>query len=155
MARHGDGGGESSSFERSGRIEAFVLDVDVGILPAGEHGSEALAEGDGVCIGKNGVVAPHGRGASGETGGGKSTLDRGQIVPCVEDAGVFGTNRLRTICRIVLTAASAFEMSQHADASLPSAREAGRGAGFPQLENSVVVCNSSIQGSQLPRLRIG
>src|SRR6202034_4862586 len=87
---------------------------DVGILAAGEHGSKAFAEGDGVRIGKNGVVAPHGGGASGEAGGGESPLDVGEIVTGVEDTGVFGTNGLGTVRRVVLAAAGAFKMSQHA-----------------------------------------
>ena len=60
MARHGDGGGESASFEGAGGIEAFVFDEDVGIFAAGQHGSEAFAERDRRGFGKDGIVAPHG-----------------------------------------------------------------------------------------------
>ena len=40
----------------------------------------------------------------------------GEIVAGVENAAVFAANRLRTVGGIVFAAASAFQMSQHADA---------------------------------------
>ena len=61
VAGHGYAGGQAAGFERSGGIQAFVLDVDVGIFAAGEHGREAFAESHGVSFGQDGIVAPHGR----------------------------------------------------------------------------------------------
>ena len=44
VARHGDAGGKAASFERTGGIEALVLDEDVRIFAAGEHRGEAFAK---------------------------------------------------------------------------------------------------------------
>ena len=96
VARHGNAGGQAAGFERAGGVEAFVLDEDAGKLAAGEHGSETFAERDGIGFGKDGVVAPHGGGASGEVRGGKISLDRGEIVAGIENASVFGTDGLGT-----------------------------------------------------------
>ena len=143
MASHGDAGGEAACFERSGGIEAFVLDVDVGIFAAEQHGSEAFAERDGIGVGKDGVIAPHGGRASGEARGREGALDRGEIVARVEDAGIFGTDRLRTVGGIVFAAAGAFEVSQHADAEF----SIGRGSQFSVLSSQFSVLSLSRIGS--------
>ena len=44
VTRHGHAGGEAARLERSGGVEAFVLDIDVGIFAAEQHGREAFAE---------------------------------------------------------------------------------------------------------------
>ena len=113
VARHGDSGRQAARFERTGGIEAFVLDVDVGILAAGKHRSETFAERDGIGFGEDGVVTPHGRGPQGEAGRRERALDGGEIVTSVEDAGVLGTDGLWAVSGIVLAAAGAFEMRQH------------------------------------------
>ena len=123
VTRHGHGGGEAAGFEGAGGVEAFVLDVDVGIFAAGQHGGEAFAERDGIGVGKDGVVAPHGGRASGEMRGREGALDVGEIVAGVEDSGVFGADGLRAVGGIVLTAAGAFEVRQHA-VSLAETRRA-------------------------------
>ena len=69
--------------------------IDVRIFAAGQHGREAFAERDGIGVGKDGVVAPHGGRASGEARRGERALDRGQIVAGVEDAAIFRADGLR------------------------------------------------------------
>src|ERR1700721_907586 len=53
------------------------------------------------------VIAPHARGAGAEAAGGEWALEGRPVVAGVKDAGVFRTNRLRTIRRIVFGAARA------------------------------------------------
>ncbi len=112
MVRHGYSGGESARLERAGRVQAFIFYEDVGILTAGEHRSESFAERNRIGLGKNGVVAPHGGRAPSEAGGRKAALDRGEIVARVENASIFGANRLRPVRGIVLGAAGTFEVRQ-------------------------------------------
>jgi hypothetical protein len=128
MSCHGDAGGESAGFERTGGIEAFVFDVDVGKLATREHGREAFPERYGIGFGKDRVIAPHRRSASGESRGREAALDVGKIVASIENAGVFGTNGLRTVGGIVFPASSAFEVCKHAEVSLTSASGSRRPA---------------------------
>ena len=112
MAGHGDGGGESASFEGAGGIQAFIFDEDVGIFAAGQHGSKTFAERDGRGFGKDGVVTPHGGSERQQRCGRETLLDVGEIVAGVEDAAIFGANSLRTVGGIMLAAAGAFEVSE-------------------------------------------
>jgi len=61
---HGHGGGQTARFERAGRIQAFVFDVDAGKFPAEQHGCEPLAQRYRPGIWQRFGVAPHGWGAS-------------------------------------------------------------------------------------------
>src|SRR5579872_5246742 len=116
VASHGDSGGESAGFEGSGWIESFVFYVDVGVLAAGKHGSESLAERNGISRGEYSIVAPHGGRATGETSGREGSLDRSKIVAGVEDAGIFRTDSLQAVGGIVLSAAGTLKMRQHDEA---------------------------------------
>ena len=124
MAGHGDAGAEAARFERAGGVESFVFDIDVGEFAAGEHGREAFAERDGIGVGENGIIAPHGGSASGEARRREASLDGGEIVARVEDAGIFRADGLGAVCGIMFAAAGAFEVSQHANAEFSIRRPA-------------------------------
>jgi len=112
VAGHGDGGGESASFEGAGGVEAFVLDEDVRIFAAPQHGSETFTESDGRGVGEDGVVAPHGWCEWQQRCGRESFLDLGEIVAGVEDARVSGANGLGTVGGIMFAAAGALQISR-------------------------------------------
>ena len=57
---HRDRHRHAACLERTGGIQAFVLDEDIGELTTGQHGSEAFAESHGKNIGQDFCVTPEG-----------------------------------------------------------------------------------------------
>ena len=113
VASHSDGGRKSARFKGPGGVQAFILNVDVGKLAAGEHRGKPFSQRDRISRRQNGIVAPHTRGSSRETRRGERAFDLVKVVACVENSCIFEADRLRTVRRIVLAAASAFQMSEH------------------------------------------
>jgi hypothetical protein len=115
VAGHGDGEGQAAGLEGAGGVGAFLLEEDVRVAAAGEHGGPALAEGYGVDRRKNGLVAPHAgpgfigaRGADGVASG--EALGGGEVVADVECAGAGGADGLGGGGVDVGVAAGAFEV---------------------------------------------
>ena len=94
------------------------------IFAASQHGSKTFAQRDGISLGKDGMVAPHGGSERQRRGRRKRFPDGDEIVASVEDAAVVGANGLRTVGGIVLAATGAFEMRQHDEAEFSRGTQA-------------------------------
>ena len=109
MAGHGDGHGHAAGFEAAGGIVGFFFNVEAGIAAAGKHGRPAFAEGDGVGVGEDIGVTPHGGfGAAG--GAGCCVLQGIEVIADVEGSGAGGADGLGSVGGDVLMAAGAFEV---------------------------------------------
>src|ERR1019366_9751605 len=59
VSSHGEGGTYAPGFERTGWIQAFVLNQKVLIFTTWQHGSHAFAESHRFGVRQHGRVAPH------------------------------------------------------------------------------------------------
>ncbi len=109
VTSHGDRHRHAAGFEAAGWIVGLLLNKEVGIATAGEHGSPAFAEGDGFGVREDVGVATHGGGSVGTRFAGMA--EGGLVIADVEGSGAGGADGLRGFGGYALVAARAFEMS--------------------------------------------
>ena len=92
VARHGERRTHASRLERAGRIQALVLDQQIGIFAAGQHRRKSLAQRHRLGIGKHRGVAPHALGSSVDRLARRVPANRREIVAHVQRAAIFRTD---------------------------------------------------------------
>src|SRR5450755_796738 len=120
MACHGEGGTHAACLKRAGGIQALILNKQVAVLAAGEHGSHAFAERYRFDIRQHGRIAPHTRGTVADRFTRHMLTNVRQIVANVQRASVFGTHIASDIGSQPLAALTTFETEYFGQWSIAS-----------------------------------
>ena len=110
MSRHSHRRRHAARLERSGRIQPFILDEDIGKLAAGKHRRKSFAQRNGQGVRKNLGISPHASYAPRQIFAAQLPFQTGKIVADKKHPSVFRTNILRALGRDMLSAAGAFEV---------------------------------------------